>query len=246
MHHFNLETESMNSSDPRFQAQTEAIGVEQLANVRSQFLMRVYGHLAAAILVFVMIEVALFKSGLAVDITRALTGVNWLFVLGGFMGIAWLGRSFAYKAGSVGSQYLGLGIYVVGQAIIFVPLLFMADYYAPGAISSAALITLIGFTLLTMVALSMRNNFSFLGGILRWAGILALLAIVGGVIFGFELGTWFSVAMVGVAGAAVLYDTQKILVTFPDDRYVGAALELFASIALMFWYVLRLLMGSRR
>jgi uncharacterized protein len=127
-----------------------------------------------------------------------------------------------------------------------VPLLFVANHYAPGAISSAAMITLLGFTLLTFVALSMRHNFSFLGGILRWAGIVALLAIVGGVFFGFELGTWFSVGMIALAGAAVLYDTQRILTTFPDERYVGAALELFASIALMFWYVLRLLIATRR
>jgi FtsH-binding integral membrane protein len=172
--------------------------------------------------------------------------VNWLLVLGGFMVVGWLGRSFAYRAGSIGSQYLGLGLFVLGQAIIFVPLLVVANHYAPGAIASAAVITLIGFTLLTMVALSMRTNFSFLGSVIRWAGIVALLAIVGGVIFGFELGTWFSVGMVGLAGAAVLYDTQRILVTFPDDRFVGAALELFASVALMFWYVLRILIGSRR
>jgi FtsH-binding integral membrane protein len=224
----------------------QALGVEQLAAMRATFLRRVYGHLAAAIALFVLLEVLLFTSGAAVSIARALTGTSWLLVLGGFMLSGFLARNFAYRAGSIGSQYLGLALYVVANAIIFVPLLFMANYYAPGAIESAALITLIGFTLLTMVALSMRRDFSFLGGLLRWAGIVALLAIVGGVIFGFELGTWFSVGMVALAGAAVLYDTQKILVSFPDDRFVGAALELFASIALMFWYVLRLLIGSRR
>lgn len=223
-----------------------AAGVEQLAAMRGAFLQRVYGHLAAAIAAFTLIQVYLFSSGLAESIARALLGVNWLLVLGGFMLIGWLGRGFAYRAGSLGSQYLGLGLFVLGQAIIFVPLLFIAKHYAPGVIQSAALITLLGFTLLTMVALSMRRDFSFLGGILRWAGVVALLAVVGGVVFGFHLGTWFSVAMVGLAGAAVLYDTQRILTTFPDERYVGAALELFASIALMFWYVLRLLMASRR
>lgn len=227
-------------------AQEAAIGHEQLAGMRATFLKRVYGHLAAAVGLFVLLEVLLFQSGLAAPMAQAMLGTNWLLVLGGFMLIGWIGRSVAYKAESITSQYAGLALYVVGQAIIFVPLLFIANYYAPGAIQSAALITLIGFTLLTMLALSMRRDFSFLGGILRWAGIVALLAIVGGVIFGFELGTWFSVAMVAIAGAAVLYDTQKILVTYPDDRYVGAALELFASIALMFWYVLRLLIGSRR
>ena len=233
------------NADP-IRAREVAIGHDQLAAMRGQFLRRVYGHLAGAIGLFVLIEVALFRSGLGYTMGRAMLGVNWLLVLGGFMVLGWLGRRIAYSTSSIASQYGGLAIYVVGQSIIFVPLLMLAELYAPGAIRSAALITLLGFTLLTMVALSMRQDFSFLGGILRWAGVVALLAIVGGVVFGFELGTWFSVGMVALAGAAVLHDTQRILVTYPDDRFVGASLELFASIALMFWYVLRLLMGSRR
>ena len=53
---------------------------------------------------------------------------------------------------------------------------------------------------------------------------------------------WFSLFVVppALAGVAILYDTSKILRDFPEDRYVGAALQLFASVALMFWYVLRL------
>lgn len=52
--------------------------------------------------------------------------------------------------------------------------------------------------------------------------------------------------MVGFAGAAILYDTSNILREYPEDRYISAALQLFASVALMFWYVLRLFMGERR
>jgi FtsH-binding integral membrane protein len=96
---------------------------------------------------------------------------------------------------------------------------------------------------LTAVAFLSRKDFSFLGGLLKWGGILALVAIVGGVLFGFNLGTWFSVAMVGLAGGAILYDTSNILRHFPEDRYVGAALQLFASVALMFWYVLRIFLS---
>jgi len=59
------------------------------------------------------------------------------------------------------------------------------------------------------------------------------------VLIGFNLGTYFSMAMIGFAGASILYDTSKILKTYPEDRYIAAALELFASIALMLWYVLR-------
>ena len=135
---------------------------------------------------------------------------------------------------------------MAAQAVIFVPLLYMAEYYVGGGvIASAAGLTLLGFVGLTLIVFQTRKDFSFLGGILRWAGILALVAIAGGVFFGWELGTWFSVGMIALAGGAILYDTSNIMRYWPNDRYVGAALELFASVALMFWYILRLLMSRR-
>ena len=90
-----------------------------------------------------------------------------------------------------------------------------------------------------------RKDFSFLGGVLRWVGIMALVAIVASVLFGLRLGTWFSLAMIALAGGSILHDTSRIIRYWPYDRYVGAALELFASVALMFWYILRLLMSRR-
>ena len=88
-----------------------------------------------------------------------------------------------------------------------------------------------------------RKDFSFLRGMMVWGGILALVAIVGSLMFGFQLGTWFSVAMIGFAGAAVLYDTSNIMLHYPQDKYVAASMQLFASIAMMFWYILRLFMS---
>jgi len=77
-----------------------------------------------------------------------------------------------------------------------------------------------------------------------WLGVAAVMLIVGSVLFGFQLGMLFSFAMVVFAGATILYTTSRILRTYPEDRYVSAALELFASVALMFWYILRIF--SRR
>jgi len=113
-------------------------------------------------------------------------------------------------------------------------------------IGSAALLTLVGFGLLTGMVFWTRQDLSFLGGILRWAFAVALMLIVAATVFGFQMGPIFSVAMVGLAGAAILYDTSKVLHHYSEDRYVAAALELFASVALMFWYVLRLFLASRR
>lgn len=215
------------------------------AGTREAFVVRTYVHLFLAVLGFIALDLLYFASGLAVDIARALLSVNWLLVLGAFIIVSWLARGLAARAKSREMQYLGLAGFVVAESIIFVPLLFIANSYAPGAIRSAALITLVGFTGLTAIAFQSRKDFSFLGGILKWAGVLALVAIVGAVVFGFNLGTWFSVAMIGVAGGAILYDTGVILRHFPEDAHVAAALELFASVALMFWYVLRLLSFSR-
>jgi FtsH-binding integral membrane protein len=213
------------------------------SDTRAAFLTRTYLHLFGAILLFAGIEVALFKSGLAYPIAQAMLGVSWLVVLGGFVVVSWFASRAAHRAESPAAQYAALGGFVIAQALIFVPLLAIAFTQFPGAINSAAWVTLLGFSGLTAVVVLTGKDFSFLGGLLKWAFIVALVAIVAGVLFGFELGTWFSVGMIALAGAAILYDTSNVLHHYPEDRHVAAALELFASVALMFWYVLRLMMS---
>jgi uncharacterized protein len=219
--------------------------IELDENSRGRFVARAYNHLFGAILAFVLLEVVLFKTGIAESIASVLLSGSWLLVLGGFVVVSWMARYVAHRSASLTAQYAALAGYVVAQAIIFVPLLYVAEKYAPGAIGSAALVTFLGFVGLSLVAFFTRKDFSFLRGILCWGGIVALVLIVAGVIFGFELGTFFSVATVGLAGAAILYDTSNILYHYPESRYVAAALELFASVALMLWYVLRLFMSRR-
>lgn len=216
---------------------------EASAESRSTFIWRTYGHVAAAILLFAAIESYLFSSGLADPLAQTLLGFSWLLILGAFMIVGWLATHVAHTVQSKPVQYVALVGFVVAEAIIFLPLLAIAIRLQPGIVESAVGVTLLGTAGLTAVAFITRKDFSFLRGLLVWGGILALIGIVASVLFGFALGTWFSVAMIGFAGAAVLFDTSNILHHYPEDRYVGAALALFASIALMFWYVLRLFMS---
>ncbi len=218
-----------------------ALGVESRAN----FISRTYTHLLGAILAFTGIEVLLFKTGLAIPMAQAMMGVSWLLVLGGFMILSWFASRAAMTATTPLAQYGALAAFVVGEAIIFVPLLVMAEYSAPGGgvIKSAALVTILGFAGLTAVVFTTRKDFSFLSSLLRWGFVVALVAIVAGVLFGFQLGTWFSVAMIALAGGAILYDTSNVLHHFPEDRHVGASLQVFASVAMLFWYVLRIFMS---
>ena len=175
----------------------EMLGVDQ----RATFITRTYNHLFAAIIGFVLVEMFLFTSGLAEIMARAMLGTSWLLVLGGFVLVSWLATRAANQSRSVGTQYLALSGFVVAEAIIFVPMLYIAQNYAGGGvIESAAAVTLLGFGALTAIAFWTRKDFSFLGAMLRWVGVLALVAIVAAVLFGFELGTWFSIAMIGMAG----------------------------------------------
>ena len=210
---------------------------------RASFISRTYAHVAMAILGFTLLESYLFSSGIAEQIVVRVLSVNWLLILGAFMLVSWLATHVALNVESKPLQYAALAAFVVAEAIIFLPLLYIAVITEPSVIESAASVTLLGAGGLTAVAFITKRDFSFLRGMLVWGGILAIVAIVGAVLFGFELGTWFSVAMIGFAGAAVLYDTSNILHHYPEDRYVAAALALFASIALMFWYILRLFLS---
>lgn len=214
-------------------------GIEAAA--RATFLTRTYLHLLLAVAAFVALEVVMFQLGWADAIAGTLLsggGQGWLLVLGGFILVSVIATRFAAGAKSLGAQYFGLGLYVVAEAIIFVPLLFVADAHADGVIANSALITLLGFTALSMIVFFTRQDFSFLRGFLIWASVAALGFIVIGAFAGWSGGVVFPLLMIGLAGAYILYETSNVLLHYPEDRYVGAALALFAAVALMFWYVI--------
>jgi hypothetical protein len=219
--------------------------LQHTADVRVQFMRRVYAHLMGAVAGFVLIELFLFSTGLAYAILEFVRGTSWLLILGGFVLISWLSSSVAHRATSPAAQYTAYTALIVAESLIFAPLLAIASREGPpGVIANAGMLSVVGFAGLSVIALTSSRDFSALGAILKWVGVVALLAIVGAVVFGFALGTWFSVAMIAFAGAAILYNTSKVLRSYPPDRAVAASMELFASLALLFWYVLRLL--SRR
>ena len=209
---------------------------------RSDFIWKCYAHVVGAILAFAAIEVYFFQSGIAERIAGPMLN-NWWMVLGVFILAGWGATHVAHRVQSINAQYAAFAAFIVLEALIFAPMLFIASIRAPGIIDSAAGVTVLGCVGLIATVMVTRKDFSFLRGMLVWLFFLALAAIVGSLLFGFELGTWFSVAMIGFAGAAVLYDTSNILHHYPQDKYVAASMQLFASIAMMFWYILRLFMS---
>ncbi|MEM7093892.1 MAG: Bax inhibitor-1 family protein [Actinomycetota bacterium] len=216
---------------------------------RGAFIVRVYQHVAAAVAAFIAIEALFFMTGVAEGLYDFVSGggVRWLLILGGFMIGNWFVTQAAYDLGNPGRQYASLLGIAALEALIFAPFLFyvyrVAD--AGSTVAAAAVVTGIGFAILTAIGLFTRKDLSFIRPLIMWGFGIALVLIIGAVLFGFNLGVWFSVAMIGLSGAAILYQTQTILRQYPASAYVPAAISLFGSLMTMFWYVLRLFMALR-
>lgn len=232
--------------NPWAQAAAPTTAAEAGVEARAAFITKTYVHLAGAIFAFVALEAALFVSGIAARLVPYMMGrLQWGIVLLAFIGVSWIADRWARNATSLPMQYMGLGLYVVAEAVIFLPLMAIALHYAPDAIPTAGLVTMVIFAGLTGIVFLTRKDFSFLKGILGVAALGAMAIIVCSLIFGFSLGVLFSGAMVVLAGGYILYNTSNVLHHYRTDQYVSAALALFADVALLFWYVLRIFMSRR-
>jgi FtsH-binding integral membrane protein len=216
---------------------------------RMAFIRRTYAHVTGAIFAFAAIEALIFTlvpPRAIMDFTQSVAGPwAWLIFLGAFMVVSWVARSWASSETSVQTQYLGLGLYVIAQAVLFVPLLAIASIVVgdPWLIPSAGVITVITFAGLSAVVFLTRTDFSFLRMYLFLGGLLGMGLIVCGAFMGLSLGIWFSAAMIALACGYILYDTSNVLHHYRTDQHVAASLALFASVALLFWYVIRILIA---
>ncbi|UBM60964.1 Bax inhibitor-1 family protein [Marinilongibacter aquaticus] len=214
---------------------------------KALFYRQTYTHLAMAVLGFIFVE-GLLLNLIPADLILAMMGGKfiWLFILGVF----WLASMLANRlvfAEKRSTQYAGLAFYVLLEAIIFLPMIFLATVYSGSGnvVLEAAVLTLCMFGALSFIAFTTKSDLSFLRSILIIGGFVSIGLIALGAIFGFDLGLWFSVLMVALASGSILYQTQQLKSVYSTDQYVGAALQLFASVMLLFWYILRILMRSR-
>lgn len=214
---------------------------------RQTFIRRTYLHLAMAIFAFVVLEAVLLKAPGIEGLVDTMIG-NWWAVLLTFVAVSWVADKWARSDVGQGMQYLGLGIYVVAEAVIFVPLLHVVMYRVgdPAIIPMAGIITGLLFVGLTATAFMTGVNFSFLRGALAIGGMVAMGVIICSMMFGFSLGIVFSAAMVLFAGGSILYTTSNILHEYRTDQYVAASLALFSGVMLLLWYVIRVLMAARK
>lgn len=214
---------------------------------RANFIKRTYVHLAGAIAAFAVLETILIQSGVANSFMSVLAGSkwSWLIVLGVFMVVSTVANNWAHSGVSREKQYMGLGLFVVAESIIFMPLIFMALMRDPSGtlLQNAAVVTGALVAGLTFTAFSTKINFSFMGRFLMIGGFIAMGLILASIIFGFSMGLWFSGAMILFAAASVLYSTSNIIHEYHTEQHVAASLSLFSSVGLLFWYILQFMMS---
>lgn len=213
---------------------------------KADFYKKTYLHVALAILAFIGVEAVLLQI-VPDQLIFAMFAQRYIWLL--IIGVFWLASILATKWSlslDKSTQYFGLGFYVVLEAVIFLPLIKIATLYSgPQIIYQAAMLTIAMFSGISFIAFTSKRDFSFLRNIIVIGGFISLGLIVGGMLFGFSLGLWFSVGMVILASATILYQTSKLKDSYSTNQYVGASLQLFASIMLLFWYILSILMSRR-
>jgi uncharacterized protein len=234
---------------------------------RVQFLRKTYGLLGLSLIAFAVITAGMMRYTPEFSLklsSWALTGWNWLAVIGVFIGLGYVSQSMARSQTSQGVQLLGLLVGIVAQALIFQPLLWLCMFrfghvvtgygdsvtfeagMAGNLIVEAAVITVAVFAGLTATVFVTKKDFSFMRGTLVTLTFGALGLIVASILFGFSLGILFVGAMIVLMAGYILYQTSLVIGYFPPTAHVSAALMLFGTVATLFWYVLRLLMILNR
>jgi FtsH-binding integral membrane protein len=219
------------------------------ADERADFIRKTYMHLGGAVLAFIGIEAILLNLPFVPDLVRAMIGsqFSWLIVILLFVGVSYVAEKWARSATSIGMQYAGLALYVAAEAIVFVPLLYIArEFGPPNVIPQAGMITAVMFGGLTMIVFVTGHDFSYLRTILMFSGLAAVVMIGWAIFSNHTLGIPFSVLMIMVACGYILYHTSSVMHQYRIGQHVAASLALFASVALLFWYILQLLMQLNR
>lgn len=213
---------------------------------RVAFYKKTYAHVAGGVLLFLVFEYLLFQSATIVEFALSMTeGYKWLLLLGGFMLVTNYAESTALKTTDKNLQYMAYAGYIFAEAFIFIPLIYIAISYTQSfdILQQAAIVTLTLFAGLSAVVLITKKDFSFLRAAITIGFFIAIGLIIAGSLFGFNLGLWFSVGMCVLAGGSILYQTSNLVHKFTTEDYIPAALGLFASLMLLFWYVLQIFLS---
>jgi FtsH-binding integral membrane protein len=228
---------------------------------RAAFFRRTYGLVAIGFAAFAALLAIFFvgfdqRSGIAFAVfaglgsmISSLGGWSILLVMLAFWGATTVAQSLAFNRASRGAQYAGLGLYVVLEALIFIPLIGYVILSTKGNASTvllpAGIVTAGMIAGLTALVFMTNLDFSFLKVAIILGSFAALAIVIVAAIAGLSLGAWFSIAMIVLMATVILYQTNEIKNTLETDQHVAAAFILFSSFVTLLFYVIRFFAGRR-
>lgn len=227
----------------------QRVAADAAQSERVTFIRKTYLHVAGAIVGFAVLLFALVNFVPDDTMKQIFFGsrFSWLIVLGVFMAVSFMAQRMADARSSVGTQYLGLALYTVAEAVLFWPIIWVCNNIPSlhGILPQAVILTLALAGGLTLSVFVTKADFSWMRSALWVGGLVAMGVIVLSIFMGFNLGIFFVVAMIALMCGFILYDTSNVLHHYHTSQYVGAALSIFSSLATLFWYVIQLLISLR-
>lgn len=222
------------------------VASEREESTRAEFIRKTYTHVAIGVLVFMAFEVLFLNLPFMVNIGLSMaSGWTWLLLLAGFSFASGYAERMAQKATDKNTQYVAMILFCALYAFVFLPLIYVA-MMATGStsiISQAGIMALALFGGLTAIVFVTKKDFSFLRSAITIGSVVAMGLIVAGILFGFNLGLWFSAGMVILAAGSILYQTSAIQRTYHKQQYVAASLGLLGSLLFLFYYILNILLS---
>lgn len=220
-----------------------SVAAEASQQERAVFIQKTYNHVSGAVFALTAVLYLLHHAPFRNDIIGMMWGgrFNGLITILAFWGVTNFAISLAQSV-SKSQQYLALGLYVVAEALLLLPLVSYASRIE-GVLSAAIVITLALFVALTFIAFTSGKDFSFLRGFVTLGCFIIFGLIIAGFLFGFTLGPIVSAFAILLMGCSILYQTSDVMYRYHTSQYVPAALGLFAALATMFFYILNLLLS---
>ena len=214
--------------------------------MRAAFTIRAYAILFAALLAFMLVQAVFLQMKWGSILAGYAGQFPWFATLGAFIAGGWLAVKAARHATSFGAQFAALVLFVLVEAILFAPLMHWTVAEAPGVGLSATVAGVIAALGVVLIAFTQREEFKFGKAVLMWVAVAAAAVGLGGLLQGFDITALEATGLIAVIALIMLHTNIDVLQEYSRDRYIAAALELFACIPLLPVLIVRKMFAPRR
>lgn len=211
------------------------------ADVRVQFMRKVYIHLLVGIMAFAGLIWVFMSTPAIVNLSMKM---GWIGAMIGLVALGFI-QPRLFSSPNLKTHYIGMGLTVAFYALFMTPLFYIVNNHPSFAgdniLLRAFYLTGAVFGGLTAVVLFTKFDFSRFKGILMVASFALLAVILVSVFTGGGMGLWLTGAIIAFYGFWVLVETSTIQREFPPQAYVAGATFLIMGFLMLLYHVVILL-----